>query len=247
MVENDTTTQHQPDNEVDVFYYDLDDHAGESRRLYRLLSDDEKQRADRYRFDVHRHRFISSRGKLREILAQRGQCQAEDIRFEAGRYGKPCITAPASLKQLHFNASASGPTATVAISAAFPLGFDIEQINYEKARDLDLIVKNQFTIQEQEWYRRHNPAERVQAFYTLWTCKEAYLKALGLGLSKGLDRFSVNASDNSPTVTHTELEDNEESALCLYLVDVADGTAACLATPEKNCNIRIIGFNYNKL
>lgn len=240
MVKNDTTRQHQPDYEIDVFYYHLDHHTGESRRLYRLLSDDEKQRADRYRFDVHRHRFISSRGKLREILAQRGQCRAEDIRFEAGRYGKPCIIAPASLKQLHFNASASGPRATVAISAAFPLGFDIEQINYKKARDLDLIVKNQFTIQEQKWYLRHNQAERIQAFYTLWTCKEAYLKALGLGLSKGLDRFSVNLSDNSPTVTYTELEDNEKSALFLYLVDVADGAAACLATPKKNCKIRII-------
>jgi 4'-phosphopantetheinyl transferase len=242
------TNQHQYSYDVDIVCFYLDSHPQEHERLYPLLNNDEKKRANRYRFDVHRRRFINSRGKLREILAEKANCRPDEINFEIGKYGKPYISAPVSLKQIHFNASASGPIGAVAISTTTSLGFDLEQIQYEGRRDFDLIVKNECTIDEVDWYSQYKSnTDRSHAFYALWTCKEAYLKALGVGLSKGLDKFSVNLRGNTPLITHTQLESNDQSDLFLYQMKLADDVISCLALAKANCETRIIYHDINRI
>lgn len=247
MPDKETINQQLDSYDVDIVYFHLDKHPQERERLYPFLSTDEKQRANRYRFDVHRHRFINSRGKLREILAENGKCRPDEINFESGKYGKPYISAPASLKYIHFNASASGPIGAVAISTSTSLGFDLEQVKYKKGRDLDLIVKNEFTIEEYDWYMQYKNTDRSHAFYALWTCKEAYLKALGVGLNKGLDKFSVNLRGNRPLITYTELESNDKSDLFLYQMKLSDDNIACLALAKADCKIRIINNIINNI
>ena len=234
-------SQHPNSHDVNIFYFCLDDRPRERERLYLLLSDDEKQRASRYRFDVHRHRFISSRGKLREILAVNSECRPEEINFGSGEYGKPYIRSPVGLRHIHFNASASGPIGAVAISTSTSLGFDLEKITNGEERDFDLIIKNECTNEEYDWYMRClDKTERNQAFYALWTCKEAYLKALGVGLNNELAGFSVNFVGDRPFISYTRLEDNNKSDLFLYQMKITDGSIACLALAKADCNIKTI-------
>ena len=243
MTDKEILTQHQDNYDEDIVCFFLDDHLHERERLYPFLSEDEKQRASRYRFDKHRHRFISSRGKLREILAENGKCQPEEINFGFGKYGKPYINAPVSLKHMHFNASASGSIGAVAISSSSSLGLDLEYIKHEEGHDFDLIAKNEFTAEEFDWFIQHdNGKDRDRAFYTLWTCKEAYLKALGVGLNKELDKFSVNLLASKPVISHTELEYSNKSELFLYQLNIADDVITCLALANADCHVRIIHY-----
>ena len=226
------------ENNIDIVYFPLDLDDKKRQSLYELLSDDEKQRVARYRFDKHRHRFICGRGSIREILADRAKCQPQSIRFEVNEFGKPSIHEPGFSSHIQFNASSSEMLGAIAISTSHSLGFDIEQIKPDKGQEFELIVKNEFTSDEYKWYEKQTFAKRDKAFYTLWTCKEAYLKALGIGLNGGLNSFSIDLHANRAVVKYTNLESSHVSSLFLYPVDTDEEVAACLAVATKNCQIQ---------
>jgi len=227
------------ENLIEVVYFSLDSDAEKRRSLYQYLSDDEKQRAARYRFDKHRHRFITGRGTIREILADLGKCPPQEISFELNRFGKPALCGPESSRHIQFNASSSAMMGAIAISDGIALGLDIEKMKPAKGVDNDVIVKNEFTRDEYDWYIKHRDSERVRIFFEFWTCKEAYLKALGIGLSGKLDSFSIDLTGQQPAVSYTDLEPGEQSKLSLQRLNIPEEFMACLALPEKNSQINI--------
>ena len=98
-------------------------------------------------------------------------------------YGKPYLP---QLPDFHFSLSHSGNMALCAVSDE-EVGCDIElPRGYDPA-----IARRFFHPAEQEWLFSHPEAEQSDAFFRLWTCKESFVKALGLGLSLGLDSFAV--------------------------------------------------------
>lgn len=215
---------------VEIVVFSLECNDGERDILYRSLSDDEKRRAARFRFDRHRRRFVCGRGRIREILAARGGCEPQEIGFSLNRYGKPSISTPPQATGLRFNASSSEALGAIAITTGAEIGLDIEKVVPGKIDDCDLIVRHHFTGAECDWYLSL-AGNRERAFYDLWTCKEAYLKALGIGLSGELDRFSIDLGGDAPSIACTELENGAQSALRLRQFDLGDGYTACLATP----------------
>jgi 4'-phosphopantetheinyl transferase len=226
-------------NLIEIILFPLDSDDDERRNLIPLLSEDETQRAARYRFDKHRNRFIMGRGTIRQILAVKGHCSPREISFELNRYGKPTLARPESTRYLHFNASSSDTLGAIALSSAFPLGLDIEKIKFANARDYDGIVRNQFTSDEDNWYQKQAKSARIRVFFEFWTCKEAYLKALGTGLSGKLDSFSINLEGVEPRVSHTDLEQGGQSRLSLSRLGICDDYVACLASPEKASRIEL--------
>lgn len=223
---------------VEIVVFSLESDDEQRAALYRLLSDDEKRRAAAFRFDRHRHRFVSGRGRIREILADRSGCSPSAIDFSLNPFGKPSLCAPPRAARLRFNASSSERLGAIAISAGAEIGLDIEKAEPGKIEDCDLIVRQHFTRDERDWYLDLG-GERERAFFRLWTCKEAYLKALGVGLSEALDRFSIDLRGGSPAVARTELESGGRSALSLFQFDLGDGYIACLATPQADAGIEI--------
>lgn len=216
--------------EIVLFSLECDD---EKRKiLYRSLSDDEKQRAAAFRFDKHRNRFIAGRGRIREILADRTGCTPADIVFRLNPYGKPSIREPDHAMYLRFNASSSETLGAIALSNHDAIGFDIEKVKPGKLVDYDLIVEHQFTAEEYDWYAEHTERFRSRAFFQLWTCKEAYLKAVGTGLSGELKSFSIDLRAKAPVVSRTELEDSASSKFRLRQFELEDGFIACLASPK---------------
>ena len=230
---------HSAENLIEIIIFPLESDDEKRGILYQLLSDDEKQRAASFRFDKHRHRFITGRGTIREILADKGKCPPQAIGFDLNQYGKPALDEPESIRRIQFNASSSASTGAIAISDGIPLGFDIEKIKPGSSADYDLIVKNEFTDDENHWYEKHDKLDRIRVFFELWTCKEAYLKALGIGLSGKLDSFSIDLQGQGPSISYTALENSRQSELSLYQLNVTDEFVACLALPKKSSHINL--------
>ena len=166
----------------------LDPGPEETRSLQALLSDAERQRAERFRFARHRRRFIVARARLREFLAARLGVRPERVELAYGENGKPRLADEA----LRFNVSHCDDVAVFAFSSTHEVGVDVEAIR--PVREADAIAAQFFTERERETYAALSPRERVLGFLRLWTRKEAFVKALGAGFSVPLERLDLSAA-----------------------------------------------------
>jgi len=180
---------------VHVYAADLDSAEADSD----LLSEDELERAARFRFDRDRRRFVAGRSVLRRLLAGYVEAAPADISFEYGPHGKPDVAgAPVS-----FNLSHSGNYALFAIGPRFELGVDVEVLADARTDDL-LVAKQFFSPDEIATLRAYPPSARPRAFLQCWTRKEAFVKARGDGLSLPLQDFDVSfGMDERPALLRT--------------------------------------------
>lgn len=156
-----------------------------------LLSPDELDRIAWYRLDRDRIRFGEARGWLRRILGSALNCNPRELQFESGLFGKPHLTVPAG-SGLHFNLSHSHGHAVVALAWGREIGINVEQIR--PLSELDAMARDQFSPEEFSSLAALTAHRRITGFFRIWTRKEAYIKATGVGLSEGLKRFSVNST-----------------------------------------------------
>lgn len=179
------------------------------------LSDAERERAARFRFDRDRARWLLSHVATRAILgAELGVAPAE-IRYAFGPKGKPSLAWPAR-PRVEFNLSDSGDLALLAVSRGAPVGVDVEFI--KPMPELAAIAASHFAAEERAELLALPETEQLAAFYRIWTRKEAYIKAVGSGLSHGLDRFAVTAGPASPRFVH--LDGDTERAARWSLIDI---------------------------
>lgn len=172
-------------------------------RLTQLLTDDERRRADRFRFPRDRERFMAARGRLRLILSRYAQRDPKDFRFTVGQYGKPDLVDGGDLR---FNVSHSHQLALYAFTRQREVGVDIEFIRPDFGT-LD-IAENYFSPIELAALRALPTDMHTDAFFTCWTRKEAYIKARGEGLSMPLSQFDVTLIPGEPA----RLLDNRRDA-----------------------------------
>lgn len=185
--------------EVHLWATSLKPAAERVEALRALLTPDEIKRADRFHFDRHRRRFIVRRGVLRLLLAQYLNERPEALRFEQGEKGKPFVTQATAepQAQLYFNLSDSRNLAVYAFTRGAELGVDVEILR--PMPDAQQIAERFFSVEEQGRLRQVPPERKSRAFFNCWTRKEAYIKAIGEGLSEPLDRFSVTLLPDEPT------------------------------------------------
>lgn len=149
------------------------------------LSVEEKSRADRFLRARDRIAFGATRAALRSLLAEAIGCAPKNVSLATGPYGKPQLAGGSGPQ---FNVSHSGSFALIGISDQ-PIGVDIEAMR----NDLDALelAKSFFSESEHSLLSGLKKEEQLQSFYKIWTCKEAVLKALGVGISEYLNEFSV--------------------------------------------------------
>lgn len=178
-----------PPGDVHLWHVRTDVPFNRIATLAQSLSEDERERAGALRFDRDRNRFVVRRAALRQILGAYVGSAPEALRLVRGAHGKPVLT-PALGSHPSFNVSHSNGLAVIAVTSGSRAGIDIEQ----KRRDVDcLAVAACFFAPEEVATLRALPEdERLETFFALWTCKEAWLKACGLGLAFGLDRCRVS-------------------------------------------------------
>jgi len=169
---------------------------GEMERLRGALSEDERERAARFRMDAHRDAFVAGRGVQREILSRYLGIAPRELRFRYSPHGKPELDGAAAASGLRFNVSNSGEMALYAIAAGRELGVDLEQL--KPMPDGISIARRFFSAPENEVFAALAEDARDLAFFHCWTRKEAYIKAVGEGLSMPLDCFDVAFAPGEP-------------------------------------------------
>ncbi len=159
-----------------------------------VLSPHERQRAARFRFDQHRRNYIASHVALRSLLAHYLRQPPASLTIEADADGRPVLCAPDAA--LHFSLAHSASTALIAVSCLAPVGVDVEEEH--DVPDYMEIARSHFARGEFKAIHRLPPEQGLAAFLATWTRKEAFVKALGLGLRCRLDSFEVAVPPDEP-------------------------------------------------
>ncbi|MDA0704386.1 MAG: 4'-phosphopantetheinyl transferase superfamily protein [Proteobacteria bacterium] len=201
--------------------------GGDPGRFESLLDAEELARADRFVFPEHRARFVVAHGLLRSLLAAYRDGPPGALRFVEGRYGKPSLADGAGPR---FSLSHSEDGIAVALARDADIGVDIERVRAMKDRD-DLVARF-FSEDEKEAYFALPPARREQAFFRLWTRKEAFVKGIGLGFSRPLESFTVNAE------MPARIGAAEAAPWCLHHLSPGDGFVGALAVGAASVTIR---------
>lgn len=179
---------------VHIWHADLESQPT-AQSLEPLLSPDELERARRFRFAEHRRRFIIARGCLRQLLGAYLQSDAHELVFSYSAEGKPSLDVR-HRTDLHFNVSHSGEIAAYGFTFGRNIGIDVELIRYDV--DVDEIPKRFFSCAEQKWMSSLQGEAKYRGFFHCWTRKEAYVKAVGTGLSLPLRDFDVSLMPGQP-------------------------------------------------
>ncbi len=156
-----------------------------------VLSESEMLRIAKMKKAVRRHLEQVTRFFVRKVLSEYAPLDASEWQFSTLAGGKPIITNP--MQSLYFNLSHTQDIIVCAISENRAVGVDIEFL--DKPRQFMPIAKNYFAKEEVEKLQNLNFTEQKEYFYRLWTLKEAYLKAQGLGITVALDNIYFDIDD----------------------------------------------------
>lgn len=177
-------------DEVHLWVFSLTDSYDKN-----LLSIAESEAAGRFVFEKDRTRYVAAHCALRTVLAGYTGCAPGEIVFGSTENGKPFIDAGRNGTSIHFNLSHSGAFALIGVCQSGPVGVDTEEIRPNV--DYANLARSNFSSNETSWLRRQPETEQLRAFYRLWVVKEAFLKAVGAGLSKPLNEVEVDLSRDS--------------------------------------------------
>jgi len=192
--------------------------------LYAALAPDERQRADRFLAAHAREQFVIARATLRQILGRYVGAAPADLRFVTDGNGKPALSG----RELFFNVSHSGGLAVYAMTRRGEVGIDVEQL---RPRATLLDMADRFFAPAEAWAIRSLPPDRrEEAFFHVWTRKEAFIKAIAQGLSFGLERFEVSVPpDEPPRIRHIDGDPGSGAAWSLVALAPAPGYVGALA------------------
>lgn len=181
----DTSALKLTENQIDLWFLPL---KGDLVSIQALLNPHEMKRATRYHFEKHQRRFSLARGFLRLILSKYVNHSAKMLDFSYNKHGKPSIDL---YPDLQFNISHSADWALIGVACHHPLGVDIERYS---ARPYEGIAGHVFSSEEMALLKQTPACLKPWRFFRLWSQKEAFIKACGLGLAYPTADFSVIAA-----------------------------------------------------
>ncbi len=223
--------------EVHVWRLRLGATAAGLASLRDLLDDAERQRADRFVFGVHRDRYVVAHGLLRRLISRYTGGSAASIAFVGGARAKPRLSGRSSLR---FSLSHSGDLGLVALAWHREVGVDVEAVR--PLADLDGLAATCLSPSERAELEALPEARRQRAFFEGWTRKEAFLKAIGDGLSRPLPGVDVTLRPGEPArLLRVEWDPGLCSRYALWALDPGDGFAGALATEGTDVTVRQCG------
>lgn len=188
--------------QADVWYLAVDGEkdAGAHDRWWRLLSQAERERASRFVSPADRDRFVLAHAALRIVLSHYTGIAPARLNFAANAYGRPELVTSVEEPRLRFNLSHTHGLIAVAVCRRYYIGVDVECALGPSENLLDVAARF-FSPLETAVLGRLPSGERGRRFLQIWTLKEAYVKARGLGLSMPLDAFSFDfGNDSTPAI-----------------------------------------------
>jgi 4'-phosphopantetheinyl transferase len=223
-------------NEVHVWRVPLNLMTFHIQNLRKILSVDELARASRFHFERDQKRFIASRGILRNILGHYLDKKPHTICFEYTKQGKPILSSQSGCSSIYFNLSHSDEFVLYAVTPDQNIGIDIECIRSDI--NMDQIAQSFFSQGEISSLKKAPKDLWPEVFFQYWTRKEAFLKALGEGISFPMEQCDVSLI-NGKVLSPVILPGNNEVSSCWYIKDLFPGSgyAAAIAVGKANSDI----------
>jgi 4'-phosphopantetheinyl transferase len=176
---------------IDLYFVDVNVSRDVVDALAELLTGDEKSRAGRYRFEDDRRRSIVARAAARRILSQIICANPGQLVIVEGEHGKPELSG----HEIEFNTSHSGDLVALAFARDTPVGIDVER--RRTLHDPLALARRYFSAAELAFVSAAGDAGA--AFLTVWTAKEAIVKASGKGIgASDLRGFTVPFGERQP-------------------------------------------------
>ncbi|WP_107670767.1 4'-phosphopantetheinyl transferase superfamily protein [Cyanothece sp. BG0011] len=175
---------------VHIWKTNLEQSSIHVQNSFNLLNEEEKIKAQRFRFEKHQQRYTLARSSLRKILSFYLGISPQDIKFQYNEYGKPELLDKINTINLQFNVSHSENIAIYGITCDYLIGVDIEYIR--PMSEAENLARRFFSQAEFEQISLLSSQEKEREFFKLWTAKEAYLKAIGKGISGGLEKVEIS-------------------------------------------------------
>jgi 4'-phosphopantetheinyl transferase len=223
-----------------------------------ILTPDERERAARFHFERDRSRYVATRGLLRRILGRYLESEPSSLRFDYGPHGKPELAADHRIGMLRFNASHSGALVLVAVALGRRIGVDVEchrpdtrveelaarfftenensalRQAMEGARAAGLEVDTEAGADATRGGRETTAVEpgtraECEAFFALWSFKEAYIKATGSGFSRPANSFDVEMGPKGPRLVAVSGDPVEAARWSLRRLFPAEGYSGAVA------------------
>ncbi len=232
--------QELPAEEVHLWQIDLAEVATGEARFLPALSADERQRAGRFHFERDRHRYTVTRGVLRMLLGSYLGADPAQLVFAYSKHEKPFLPPDATSNKpsIEFNVSHSGAVAMLAFSRERAVGVDVEMIRPD--RDHAAIAKRFFSEHEQAQHAALPESERSHAFFRCWTRKEAFIKAIGSGLSMPLGQFDVSLRPSEQNgLLATRPDGREASQWSLRDIPAPEGYVAALCVRGQGWQLKM--------
>lgn len=224
--------------DVHLWLVNLESGAESLPLLEQTLSPDEQARAAKFRQTGDRARFIIGRGILRHLLSRYTGLAPSAICFSYNSYGKPALKSPSNATPpLQFNLSHSGGLALYGFTQEHLIGVDLEQ---HRPLDVLALARSVFSESERAVLNPLPPAEQLTQFLQLWTCKEAYVKATGQGLS-GLEQVEMaiapNGSIRVPAFTNATNASPSDSCWQIQPVSLGNHFSGTFAVHKQAFNL----------
>src|SRR5262245_53109409 len=228
-------------NDVHIYYRLIRSiNSEEQAQALESLSSDEHERAERLLSPDHRITLIAAHWLLRTALSRYADVPASAWSFAANAHGKPFVDSPRSEADLRFNLAHSEGLVACAVCRGAEIGIDVESLG--RRRHTLALAARYFSDTEVRSLEALEEHQRDARFVELWTLKEAYVKAMGLGLSHSLHIVAFDLSGRSSIRFDSAGIDASTWQFALY-APTADHRIAVAATcaPGRPCRITTWG------
>jgi len=226
-------------DDLHIWRASLEASAEVIKEMEAILTPGERARAERFKFPGGRERYVAGRATLRRLLGRYLEEAPESITFEHGKYGKPYLSGGAAL---HFNMSDSQDVAVFALALGREVGVDIERIRQET--HCEKIARRHFTPGEYMEMMALPKINLRECFFHMWARKEAFVKAIGMGLYAPLNAFEVTVWPKTPVAVHV-LMPLEASAGRWSLAEITPEEGYCAAVAIQGTPPRITCWRWS--
>nr|WP_225587537.1 4'-phosphopantetheinyl transferase superfamily protein [Methylomonas fluvii] len=201
-------------------------------RLASRLSDDEMLKAQAFKLPTLHDRYIAARGMLRETVAGYLAADPATLKFVSGPYGKPALLD----EPLQFNISHTADSLLIAVANFADIGIDVETVKLR--RNFENLAQRCFSEREYQGWCELPVELQADAFYRLWTKKEAFVKAVGRGIALGLEQceFALEAGGQLRTIPD---EYGSANAWLVHELDVDAAVNPVLSFPRSGGGVSL--------
>ena len=206
-------------------------------KIGRWLSGDERERAARFRHDKHRNNFIVGRAMMRGVLGRYVDAEPDQMEFKYLAHGKPQLAGEHATSHIEFNLSHSGDVALCAVTLGETVGVDVERVR--DLRDMQGLANRFFSAHEARELDQEPSDRQLESFFRCWTRKEAYVKAIGQGITCPLDSFAVTlTADAPPQLLHIDEDETVAANWSMVTIMPQPYYVGALATPRQITALR---------